>query len=157
MAIDVELFYKENSERQINTLRKYLHCSKETAEDIVQEAYLSAIKYLDSYEEDKSTFNTWMNSIIFNIVRKLKKKEKKERSYLINPQEELNTQRYEDLFKEIQAVKNKVHREILSLFYLAGYSSREISSILEKVSQTNVTTICNRFRERLVNNNGDYL
>ena len=49
----------------------------------------------------------------------------------------------------IKTVESEKHRRVLELFFILGYSSKEISEIEERVSISNVTTIVGRFKEKL--------
>ena len=152
--INFDEFYRDSYKRQVGTVKKYLKCDYSTAEDIVMEAYARALKYQLSYDPDRSPINTWFNSIIFNLIKEHTTEPPRE-EYNENRSSGVWTKVEHELFrKELKKVRNKDHRYILTLFYILGYSSKDISQILYDYSQTNVTTICSRFKQKLSNKYG---
>lgn len=149
-------FYKDNHKRQVKIISSVMRFNKNLAEDIVQEAYLRAVKYEAAYDVNKASYKTWFNRIMFNVLREMQDKHK--------ITDELNENSaivvdlsYEDslyILKEIRRLKNKSHQEVLMLFYKLGYTTKEISQITS-FTQTNITTILKRFRERLIEKDGD--
>ena len=57
------------------------------------------------------------------------------------------------LESKVKSVQNPQHKDIIYLFFILGYSSKEIAEIESKVSQSNVTTIVMRFRDSLEKKN----
>lgn len=128
------------------------------AEDIIQEAFARAVKYLHLYDERKGLMETWFNAILFNALRDAQKQERNYQElhreiYLFDvfdpAKSILSPEHKEDIYLSIQAISNEKHRRVLELFYLYGYSSKEIAEIEEKMTQSNVTTIVMRFKESL--------
>lgn len=121
-------------------------------EDVVQEAFLRAWKFFKMYDKDRATLETWFNGILFNALRDHQRESRgvKLVSHEDVSQEELilpESRTHEDIQRVIDKVPNEDHRYILHLFYIKGYTSREISYVVPKTTQTNVTTIATRFRE----------
>lgn len=148
--MNIETFYRKSFKRQIKQIRNSLKYNKHLAEDIVQEAYLKSIKYYPSFDENKSSINTWFNKILFNVLREYQK----DHPFLLELSEDklIDTSflRLDFLvIDEIDKVENDKHKEILYLYFILGYNSLQISNILEDISQTNVTTISSRFQEKI--------
>lgn len=128
------------------------------AEDIVQEAYLRAWRYQDSFDPKRSGMKTWFNTILYNTLRD------SQRSY---QQQEEGCDDVDIFFEEnslksiaehlpliddeIEKLRNEKFKRILRLYYILGYTSKEIASVEEGVTITNVTTICSRFKNNLDN------
>lgn len=105
------------------------------AEDIMQEAFFSAFKKMDSYKGEVS-FGAWLKKIVVNRSldylkkRKVKFEEINERNTQISD--------YQVGTKEVnvQMIKNAVqdlpngYRIVLSLYLIEGYDHNEISHIL---------------------------
>ena len=150
--MNIEQFYRDNSLKQTKMMSRILANDYAAAEDVVHEAYTRAIQYLDSYNPDRAKFSTWFNKILFNSLRDI------QQEYKNRPTEDINListedvhlpQTEEDLETYIWGVKNDKHQQVLYLFFILGYDSKEISQIEEDMSQTNVTTIVNRFKQEL--------
>jgi RNA polymerase sigma factor (sigma-70 family) len=128
-------------------------------EDVVQEAFYRAIKFFPAYDEEKGKLSSWFNTILFNSLRDYQRASSgisdvevdKLSVYDVFSQDTLaNNPDLRTLISDsIGKVSKERHRQILFLFFILGYTSMEISQIEEKVSQTNVTTVVNRFRRQL--------
>lgn len=155
--MDLGNFFKNNYERHLKMIGKILYKDPDTVQDVVQEAYARAVKYQRSYDESRSSVNTWFNTILFNTLRDFQRQHQSQPDIM---DEDVDSHYEEDQFsnvsdhfelieREISCVKRERNKRILRLYYVLGYSSREISQIEEKMTVTNVTTICNRFRKTL--------
>lgn len=153
---NLDIFYRKNRDRHLKTINRIIYSSRETAEDIVQEAYLKAYKYKDTYDSNRSEFNTWFNKILFNTLRGYQK-DFKNQPKMVDIDVDLCVDEDEQDFKHtssksleesIDNIKNKKHKKFLILYYLLGYSAREIAET-EGTTVTNITTICNRFKKTL--------
>jgi len=151
MMIDFDQLYRERYLIQVKVICRWVRGDVELAEDIVQEAYSRAIMYEKSYKPTLSSVNVWFNFIMFNVLREFKNKDKPSISY--EEEKHMSIEKiteYADIFnKECSKLQNDKHVHVLVLYYIVGYSSKEISNILEGMSQTNVTTIVGRFKETL--------
>ncbi len=127
------------------------------AEDVMQEAFLSAFRKMDSYIGEVS-FGAWLKRIVVN--RSLDQLKKKKVQF-----EEINerTQEVEDYqmpthevdIKMLQAAIQKLpdgYRVVLSLFLIEGYDHEEISQILgisNSSSRTQLLRAKNKLRDLL--------
>lgn len=148
--MNLEEFYKQNYKRHVKTISRILKWNKDLAEDVVQEAYTKAFQYADTYDPNRGTYNTWFNRILFNVLRDVQNNFVA--TVALHEGIEGDEQGIEYLIfidNELKYVRNSKHKRILELFYISGYSSTEISRMVTGVSQTNVTTICNRFKDRI--------
>lgn len=104
------------------------------AEDIVQEAYARAIKYVASF--DGRNFDNWFNTILNNSLREYKNSEKGFSTSSIEEEEELegapcnqyNKLIVEEIY-EIINTKSENQIEVLTLFFQNGYTGRDIARI----------------------------
>ena len=125
-------------------------------EDVVQETYLKALKYLPRFRHDCS-LGTWLNHIAANLCRDLLEKRKKSMpvsvDYFLNtpsrprgkgyPPEALTAIR-----EEIQALDGR-DRELLTLRELDGVSYEAIAHQL-KIPLGSVTSGLYRARQKLI-------
>jgi len=125
------------------------------AEDALMDAYERAWKYLDSFDENKSTFNQWMNRIIINAIKDhIFKRDKDHIDEEFNEEETegVPCEHYSDkIAEEIKASidNQKPHiSEILNLHFNLGYRAVDISKLVESTHYA-VNQIIYRFRTEL--------
>lgn len=123
------------------------------AEDIMQEAFLSAFSKIETYKGEVS-FGAWLKRIVINRSldylkkRKVKFEEINERSVEVAEHEmELQQVNMEAIKKAIQQLPDG-YRVVLSLFLIEGYDHEEISQILE-ISNSNSRTQYLRAKNKL--------
>lgn len=126
------------------------------AEDVVQEAFISIFKNLNSFKGEVA-FGAWMKKIIINKSITALQKEKKFDFETI-PKECAEEIHWEECKSKIdlmilkqcmQQLSDKDHT-VISLYYLEGYDHTEIAEILN-ISYDNSRTILSRARIKLKN------
>ena len=150
--MNLEQHYKDNRDRYVAIARKRLSKNHAVAEEAVQETYERVIRYFDSFDEKKASFDTWVNGILTNVIKDLKEIELHQGAVdiPINDVEDIKPSReflyipYEVLNKEISKRK-KGAQNILHLFCMCHYSAKDISYIVPE-SYSNVRKIISRFR-----------
>jgi len=110
---------------------------EEEAEDVLQEAFISAFRNLKRYRGD-STFGAWLKRIVVNKAINSVKKRKMDRfpedGHLEIKEED--TDEFVDYPFTVEKVKNAIselpdgYRMVLSLYLLEGYDHGEIAEIL---------------------------
>jgi len=106
------------------------------AEDIMQEAFLSAFKNINTYE-GKVSFGAWLKRIVINRSldhlkkRKVKFEEINERMNIPDESVSIETEgiTLEDIRKAMGELPDK-YRVVLSLFLIEGYSHEEVAGML---------------------------
>ena len=160
--IDLDTFYQENHERHVNIMTRLLR-SRDAGEDVVQEAYTRAWKYQGSFNPNRAELKTWFNTILYNARRDYEKLDKLGGVVVDNNMDDIEEhipyERIQEhlllVWGEINSMKgNKRIKRILYLFYILGYTSKEISEIENDVTQSNVTTISNRFKKLVADRHG---
>lgn len=134
----------------IKKIRRYVH-DHETAEDIVQAAFVKGFEKYDQYNPKKSSLKTWMTKVLFstlwNHVREVKKLpplydiEGVLNSELLAYEEEPSLREY------IRSIPNTKHRQILLGVFVLGNTYQEVAD-LANVTEDNVRKIVQRFREK---------
>ena len=139
----------------------------EDASDVTQEALIKIYKSLDKYQ-GKSSFSTWVYSIVNNtcidFIRKHKKSnviyldqeiQGKDGSFKMEISDEMNTPEYlfekQETQKMVQDAINQLnvdHREIIVLRDINGFSYQEIAGMLN-CSEGTVKSRINRARGHL--------
>lgn len=122
------------------------------AEDIVQEAYARAIKYLNTF--DGTNFDRWFGRILNNALRDFKREEGGFVTHSFEEEESdgIPCSQYNDEIvseiNELIQTKSVIQIEVLSLFFQQGYSATDIQKITEH-SYAKCHQIIQRFRNEL--------
>lgn len=110
--------------------------SKEEAEDMVQEGFTDAFRYLPSFKYE-SSFGAWLKRIVINkCINQLKTKKIKWVSYAEIPghyaEKEEEMVDLVDIAKVVKGISMlpNGYRQIFSLYLIEGYDHDEISEIL---------------------------
>ena len=147
-----KLYYKA----MYNTSLRLLNDRME-AEDVMQEAFLSAFKNIESYKEEVS-FGAWLRKIVINRSLDVLKKRKvqfepiDERKSAIAEEQESFT--FEDAVQKVAEIKQIVdempdnYRILITLYLFEGYDHDEIAQILG-MSNAAVRTGYSRARKKL--------
>ncbi len=136
---------------------------EEEAEDVLQEAFISAFKNLKRYRGE-STFGAWLKRIVVNKAINSVKKRRMERF----PEEgsiELKEEEADEFIdfpftvERVKEAMNKLpdgYRMVLSLYLLEGYDHGEIAEILgisESTSKSQFNRSKKKLRDILESNN----
>lgn len=135
-----KLYYKAMYNSSLRIVKDELE-----AEDIMQEAFLSAFKNINKYKGEVS-FGAWLKRIVVNRSLDSLKKKKLELFPLENELYKLKDEEYnyniEDNKEQIEQIKNAIdllpsgYRIILSLYLLEGYDHEEIANIMDVNAST---------------------
>ncbi len=120
------------------------------AEDVLQEAFISAFRKIDSFES-RSSFGAWLKRIVVNAAVNHVKKQREvlmetdgESSKSVEWVNE-NEAEHQSVELEVERVKKAIqklpdgYRIVLSLYLLEGYDHKEIASILSVSESTSKT------------------
>lgn len=128
----------------------------EEAEDVLQEAFVSAFKNLDSYRGD-STFGAWLKRIVINRAINCLKKKRMERlpeDEHWDVKEEEAVDEFENFPFTVEQVRGAIeklpdgYRAVLSLYLLEGYDHGEIGEIMGITESTSKSQF-NRSKKKL--------
>jgi RNA polymerase sigma factor (sigma-70 family) len=129
--------------------------NKDDAEDVLQEAFISAFKNLNNYRGD-ATFGSWLKRIVVNkAINALKKR----RLELIPEEEHFDVPAPEeeetympgltvDNVKRAMESLPDGYRSVLSLYLLEGYDHQEIGEIMGITESTSKSQL-NRAKKKL--------
>jgi RNA polymerase sigma factor (sigma-70 family) len=135
--------------------------NEEDAEDVLQEAFVSAFKNLHHYRGDAS-FGAWLKRIVINKAINVLKKHKWEMmpenkeidvAAEEEPQEYLSDLNVTRVRSAIQQLPDG-YRSVLSLYLLEGYDHQEIGEIMgisESTSKSQLNRAKNKLKELLIN------
>jgi RNA polymerase sigma factor (sigma-70 family) len=128
---------------------------QELAEDMLQEAFVSAFQHIKSYQ-GKASFGAWLKKIVVNKAISHLRKQQLE---MVEYDERLDVSdegpsddahlilKAESIRKAIQKLPNGF-RIVFSLYLLEGYDHREIAEILE-ISESTSKSQYNRAKKKL--------
>ncbi len=147
--------YKLYSRSMYNVGYRIVNNSAE-AEDVLQEAFISAFKSLHHYRGD-STFGAWLKRIVVNKALNQINKRKFERipeDGKWDVREELEQDEFENFPFTVEKVKRAIellpdgYRMVLSLYLLEGYDHKEIAEIMNITESTSKSQF-NRSKKKL--------
>lgn len=145
--------YKLYSKRMYNIGYRIVNNTGE-AEDVLQEAFISAFRSLDHYRGD-ATFGSWLKRIVVNKAINVLKRRKTERlpeDENFDVQEEIGME--EEFPFSVEQVRKAIerlpdgYRSVLSLYLLEGYDHSEIAEILG-ISESTSKSQFNRSKKKL--------
>lgn len=162
MSKIIEQFYKDNYQLLVKRI-KARRMQEADAEDVVQEAFVRALKYQDSFNPDRQEIGAWFNTILNNSFKDYRHANFTG-DYSFTEEEHMNefdeaeiTWMDQDLIvrikKEVQEI-NENHRDIIELVVLNNYKYKEASQILDE-SIDNIKKVVYRFKQGLREKYGD--
>lgn len=131
----IEDHYRLNYNRLIKrTVWRVPHKSQALAEECVQEAYARAMSYFNTFNPERSDFNKWFEGILRNSINDCRTMEQDRGVSTETLQEEdqpLTPSRHERIVALyiLKDMKEGSKKQILSLFLLYGFKTKEISEI----------------------------
>lgn len=150
----LEQHYRENAHILIKRVTYRVGGNVYMAEDIVQEAYAKALRFLHHYNPEYD-YGGWFNSVLNSVLRDTQRKERDNGVVMDDIPIDHEVEAYmakDDLVKLIKR-EHKRNRAILTMFFFDGFKTRQIAKFLEINHQT-VRTIIRRFGERFVQDTG---
>ena len=147
--MNIEKHYRKHRSLYVKYALARLRSTPHLAEDAVQEAYLRAIKYRNSFNSERQNFNAYFSRILDNCIKDISKLERTRGASDVDVETicakdteiELATS-LADFIEE----QNETNREVLSLYYHLCFNSKEISQIVNK-SHVAVRVYLTRFRQ----------
>lgn len=148
------LLYKQYSRSMFNVGYRIVK-DEDEAEDVLQEAFISAFRNLNRYRGD-ATFGAWLKRIVVNKAINAVKRRKMER-FPEDGQIEVPIEEIDDQFDfpfTVEKVRNAIellpdgYRMVLSLYLIEGYDHAEIAEILG-ISESTSKSQFNRSKKKL--------
>jgi len=151
----------EMFQKKMNLIYKYLiklGCSKDNAEDIVQDTFYKALKYIDGIQADK--VSSWLFKVAINKYYDLCRKNNRHVHLSIDEEifkeslkdsklvEDfiLDLERKEEVLDILNSISD-IHKSLLFFKYDMGLSYKEIAELLE-INENTVKTYLFRAREQ---------
>lgn len=145
-------------ENDLYSIAKMRVKNEDRINDVLQDTMLSAYINLPKLKENKY-FKTWIIKILINKCNKSFRSRKTISLDDKDVQKDIGTAHEidkEPSFEEIIDFLNKDEKTILTLYYYLGYSTKEISSILQKREGT-ITSKISRAKQKIKNKyKGDF-
>lgn len=127
------------------------------AEDVMQEAFLKALKKIDTYRGEVS-FGAWLKKIVVNRSLDILKARKVTFEEINERKHDSEDYKMEVKELDVEAIRNAInllpdgYRVVLSLYLIEGYDHEEISEILgisNSASRTQYMRAKNKLRDIL--------
>jgi RNA polymerase sigma-70 factor (ECF subfamily) len=129
--------------------------NQEVAEDVLQEAFVSAFQNIKSYQ-GKASFGAWLKKIVVNRAISHLRKQQLEMIELNDHLEIKNDDEIDDidLVLKVETIREAIQklpngfRVVFSLYLLEGYDHKEIAEILD-ISESTSKSQYNRAKKKL--------
>ncbi len=147
----IEDFYVDN--REVLLKRLYHRAgTPENAEDVLQESFERALKYMSSFDAERQELGAWFNTIMNNTLKTFKRDERSCGTYVEFDEELADpipmSQTNEDTIVRIKETINSKQgddRTILHLYFNEQYKPREIMTILD-TNNKRINYVVNLFK-----------
>lgn len=156
MHSDIEEFYIKN---RTKLLRRCNSVSTLWGEDILHDAFVSALKYYRAEEVDD--IPKWFSRVLTNSIRDHLSREKgfnydelDEFSYMGATCHIIDKETINEILNRIRAKKDEGHKQVLLMYFQKQYSILEIGKLVP-YTYKNVTAIIGRFKKELRIKYGD--
>ncbi len=158
-----ELLYKKYYRMLLGIAMRYSK-DKMEAEDVLQDAFIRVFNSIDAFSE-KGSFEGWLKRIVQNTAINNYRKNLKHNLYvdLADKENELMEDSFPELLggfevKDIVVMLNAMpdgYRVVMNLYYIDGYSHREISAMLGITEGTSKSQLfkARAFMKDLIENN----
>ncbi|MEP1096918.1 MAG: RNA polymerase sigma factor [Cyclobacteriaceae bacterium] len=147
--------YKLYNKAMFNTALR-ITGEQQDAEDVLQEAFVSAFQNLNSYRAD-AAFGAWLKKIVINKALNHVQKSKKDLMIVSENETDMEDESYTEETEpnySVDSVKRAMEdlptgfRTVLSLYLFEGYDHKEISEILN-ISESTSKTQYKRAKDKL--------
>ena len=139
--------YRRHTPRMLRLSRRLAARTQINSEDVVQEAWVRAIRQLDGFE-GRSTLSSWLGGIVVNVVREQRRKaESAQPAELEVPAPWPDPVSTLVLSEGLRAL-SPGYRSIITLHDIAGFTHAEIGEILRIDVGTSKSQLA-RARQRL--------
>lgn len=153
--IDIDAVVRSNQSEILRVIGRYLSNSY-MAEDILQDAYIRAYKYADSFRGEASA-KTWITSIAINLAKDYARRESKRQHHSLFNKEVAEMPEKKDVFSEkndniiineaIDSLPTSMQNIIRSV-YFECYSLKETANLLN-IPYGTAKSRLNRARNKL--------
>lgn len=159
---------KQNRKAQLEVYQKYCKSmfyvanrivhNVEIAEEVMQDAFVSAFDKIDLFDDSKGSFGAWLKRIVINkainFLRTEKDIEFKRLEEISEIPEEADVESFVvsqneyHLFKQTFNALKENYKVVLTLHYMEGYDLKEVAEILD-ISYANTRTMLTRAKQSL--------
>lgn len=153
VVVELETRFKTDYKKWFNSI-KGRATVPEMAEDAIQEACLRCIRFSDSYDGSRP-FDEWFYTIMRNaLTDKLKEDKNYGMSFEYNDELSIAPDRTIWDYDIVAMVNEDIkllpqpRRDICNLYFMKGYTPRDISSVLD-VTNNKARSIVKRFKRTL--------
>lgn len=152
--MELEKYYKDSYNTWVKRI-KSRGVSHEDAEDIVQEAFTTALTYIHTFNPDLSNLSTWFTRIVDQTFSKMRRDalasvEITEFDIYSREADEYegDKEQSKQVIKLIAGEKNRSHKQILFLYFVKGFKARDVAEHLNETTN-NVEMVVKRFKTKV--------
>lgn len=135
-----------DAEKSLYRVAKSILHNDEDCADAIQSAILNAFDKLDTLKKEKY-FNTWLTRILINECYQMIRSRREQVSYEEYMENQECPREHGEVYEAVMGLE-ETYRMPVVLYYIEGYSVKEVANILE-ISVSNVKIRLSRARNML--------
>lgn len=147
----IEAAYRKNKKAYF----KLIGNAVQDPEDVIQDAFVKAISLQDSFDQEKSKFDTWFRKILMNCLKsKLQQEQKHGQTFDITDWYMLMVYLGDDVSRADHPVYSLIDEEaprerVVLRLLVNGHTSKEVAKLFkQRLSEANIRKIKQRFVEK---------
>ncbi|MEQ8242031.1 sigma-70 family RNA polymerase sigma factor [Fulvivirga sp.] len=125
---DFRIIYQKHNDKLFRLAMHMLSYNQHWAKDAVQEMWIVALRKVDKFEW-RSSLNTWLTSILLNILKRYYPKTAEEQKVSEEPYGEFNLD-MQDIIKSVNTLSDG-YKQVFVLHDIEGYKHQEIAELLD--------------------------
>lgn len=125
---DFLIIYQRHNDKLFRLAMHMLRYNQYWAKDAVQEMWIVALRKVDAFEW-RSSLNTWLTSILLNILKRYYPKNLEEQLDSGEPYHEFNLD-MQDIIKSVNSLSDG-YKQVFVLHDIEGFKHHEIAEMLE--------------------------
>lgn len=125
---DFRIIYQQHNDKLFRLAMHMLRYNQYWAKDAVQEMWIVALRKVDAFEW-RSSLNTWLTSILLNILKRYYPKTVEQQLVADKSYDEFNMN-MQDIIRSVNSLSDG-YKQVFVLHDIEGYKHHEIAELLD--------------------------
>lgn len=149
----LEDFYRRSYDDLVQRVHRRYNKNVTEAEDVVQEAFMKAVRYYRNFDVNKGPIEAWFSTILSRTLSDYATKENKKQALPLEVVQHTLTDEDVprlDIKEMVDDLPDTSDKEIIYRYYVLGETYKEVHQILN-ISLSSVKRACKKFRKGVIN------